>query len=362
MKIVVIGTRGFPGIRGGVETHCQELYTRLVSKGYDVTVFRRKPYINYGNKSNTYKGVNFVDIAAPHNKYFEAIVHTLYALFRSRKLKPDILHIHNIGPAIVAPLARLMGMKVVLTIHSFNYTHSKWGRFAKFMLKLGERLGVTFSNCSIAISDVNYKSLNQRYPNIKCNLIYNGVSILGYTDSRDRLAKWGVGGRPYIVAVGRLTPEKGFHDLVKAYVDSKLIATCDLVIAGSADNEDDYSRSLVKTAAENGVKLTGFINGEDLRQLMSHASLFAITSYNEGLPLSLLEAMAYGLDVVASNIEPCKISCLNEDDFYPVGDTDALAKKLSEKISAANRRREYDLTPYDWDNIACRTVEVYKSL
>lgn len=33
MKIVVIGTRGFPGIQGGVETHCQELYTRLVSKG-----------------------------------------------------------------------------------------------------------------------------------------------------------------------------------------------------------------------------------------------------------------------------------------------------------------------------------------
>lgn len=362
MKIVVIGTRGFPGIQGGVETHCQELYTRMASMGYDITVIRRKPYINDDNKSDSYKGVRFVDLYAPRNKYFEAIIHTLYALFRTRKLKPDILHIHNIGPAIVSPLARMMGIPVVLTIHSFNYTHSKWGRFARFMLKLGERMGISTAKCTIAISDVNYNSLTQRYPDIKCRLIYNGVSISGYTENRERLSKWGVGSRPYIIAVGRLTPEKGFHDLVKAYGDAELADFCDLVIAGNADNEDDYSRSLVKASIKNGVKLTGFIKGEDLRQLMSHASLFAITSYNEGLPLSLLEAMAYGLDVVSSNIKPCQIHGLNSDDFYPVGDTEALALKLHEKISQGQRRRTYDLSPYDWDNIARQTLEVYKNL
>lgn len=361
MKIAVIGTRGFPGIQGGVETHCEELYTRLAAKGHDITVMRREPYVNDGNRVATWKGVKLVDLPAPRSKHFEAIVHTFRALMRARRLHPDIVHIHNIGPALVAPLARMMGMKVVVTVHSFNYTHSKWGFLAKNILRLGEWTGMSTAASVIAISDTNYRSLTKRYPKLNCNLIYNGVSVPPPTPEKNLLGKWGIGRRPYIVAIGRLTPEKGFHDLIKAYADEVLADICDLVIAGNADNEDAYSRRLREQAAEAGVILTGFIKGEPMRQLMSNASLFAITSYNEGLPLSLLEAMAYGLDVVSSDIEPCRLPMLEDSDYYPCGDTAVLGKKLREKISSPTRRT-YDLTPFDWDNIAEQTDGIYKSL
>jgi len=45
MKVAVLGTRGFPGVQGGVEAHCENLYTRLAKSGCDVTVFTRSAYM-----------------------------------------------------------------------------------------------------------------------------------------------------------------------------------------------------------------------------------------------------------------------------------------------------------------------------
>lgn len=54
---------------------------------------------------------------------------------------PDIVHIHAIGPSILTPLDRLMGFKVVVTNHGPDYDRQKWGKVAKFMLRLGEKMG-----------------------------------------------------------------------------------------------------------------------------------------------------------------------------------------------------------------------------
>ncbi|MDE6248153.1 MAG: glycosyltransferase, partial [Paramuribaculum sp.] len=113
MKIVVIGTRGIPEIQGGVETHCQQLYPRLAAMGHDVTVIRRTPYVDGSRGMTEYKGVKLCDVYAPRRKSLEAIVHTALAVIKARALGPDILHIHAVGPALLTPFARLLGMKVV---------------------------------------------------------------------------------------------------------------------------------------------------------------------------------------------------------------------------------------------------------
>lgn len=73
-KIVVTGTRGIPGVMGGVETHCEELFPRLVERGWDVTVVRRSNYVEDGLKE--WKGVRLVTLPSPKKKSFEAIIHT----------------------------------------------------------------------------------------------------------------------------------------------------------------------------------------------------------------------------------------------------------------------------------------------
>lgn len=360
MKIVVIGTRGIPNILGGVETHCEELYPRIVAMGHDVTIVRRTPYVEANNKISEYKGVKLIDVYAPRKKSVEAIIHTFLAVIKARGLKPDVLHVHAIGPAIMVPFARLIGMKVVMTNHGPDYDRQKWGRLAKFVLKAGEYLGTKFSNRVIVISNVIANILKTRYNRCDTDLIFNGVNKPKKSANVDFLQSKGILPGKYILALGRFVKEKGFHDLIEAY---KRLGDCgyQLVIAGDADHEDEYSRTLKKQAADVGVILTGFIKGENLNQIMSNAALFAMPSYHEGLPIALLEAMSYNIDALVSDIPANILPCLCPSDYFKVGDVEDLSVRLADKLSQLQLQRQYDLADYNWDKIAEQTIEVYKS-
>lgn len=363
MKIVVIGTRGIPGILGGVETHCEELYPRLVALGHDVTIIRRSSYITDNNKISEYKGVKLIDVFAPRKKSIEAIVHTFLAVIKARQLNPDLLHVHAIGPGIMVPFAKLLGMKVVMTNHGPDYDRQKWGRLAKTILKTGERWASKSADALIVISNVISDILKRQYGRTKnVNLIFNGVNKPTKSTQRNYLQQWGLGTKPYIVAIGRFVKEKGFHDLIHAWAQSGLKDKYALAIAGDSDHEDEYSKELKSLAKENDVVLTGFIKGEPLNQLMTNASLFVIPSYHEGLPIALLEAMSYDLDVLSSDIAANRIPELDQQhDFFPVGDVKALSEALKHKL-AAPQTRTYDLSNYDWDTIARQTSAVYTNL
>ncbi len=362
MKIVVIGTRGIPGILGGVETHCEELYPRIAAMGHDVTVIRRTPYVTPDNRIDSFKGVRLIDVAAPRKKSIEAIVHTFRAILKARSQKPDILHVHAIGPSIMIPMARMLGLKVVMTNHGPDYDRNKWGRLAKMVLRTGERLGTRFANRVIVISQVIGNILETKYGRSDSALIYNGVNKPVKSQNRSYIEQWRLADKPYIVAIGRFVEEKGFHDLIEAYRLSGLATQYHLAIAGDSDHPDRYSESLKAMAREAGVVLTGFIKGEPLNQLMSNAALFVIPSYHEGLPIALLEAMSYDIGVLASDIPANLLGCLDDTDFYPAGDVDSLAQALKHKLSEHHTSRQYDLTPYNWDTIARQTVSVYESI
>lgn len=382
MKIVVAGTRGIPGIQGGVETHCEELYPRIASLGHTVTVIRRSCYLTdvqkqpeqadtSGKKWQMYKGVRLLDVFAPRRKSIEAIVHTFLAVLAARRLRPDVLHIHAIGPSLMVPLARLLGMKVVTTNHGPDYDRGKWGRLAKKVLRTGEKWGAKRSNRVIVISKVISDILASNYGRTDTHLIYNGVPEARKSANTDYLDSLGLQQGGFVLALGRFVPEKNFHLLVKAWEQSGLAAKgYKLVIAGDADHEDEFSRTLKRDAAQAGVVLTGFIKGERLCQLLTHARLFVLPSSHEGLPISLLEAMSYSLDVLVSDIPANKIAQLSADDFFHLdmsegseqGNIDRLSAGLVRKMSAGNICRTYDLSPYNWDHIAQQTLQVYASL
>ena len=359
MKIVVTGTRGIPDILGGVETHCQELYPRLAAMGHEVTVIRRSSYVSEENRRDNYKGVNLVDVYAPRRKSLEAIVHTFLAVLKARSMRPDVLHIHAIGPSLMVPLARLLGMNVVTTNHGPDYDRQKWGRLAKATLRLGERLGAGWSNRVIVISRVISEILANNYNCHNTTLIPNGVTPPTLSASHDYTDSLGMIPGKYILAMGRFVKEKGFHDLIEAWLPLKEKGW-QLVLAGDADHNDSYSETLKTQAGKNGVILTGFIHGERLRQVLSGAALFVLPSYHEGLPIALLEAMSYNLDVAVSDIPANRLPELDRDsDFFSAGNVEELTRLMTAKLSAGLTPRKYDLSTYNWDNIAQHTLEVY---
>lgn len=357
MKIIVTGTRGIPNIMGGVETHCEELFPRIATKGYDVTVIRRKSYVK--DSLTEYKGVKLIDIQTPKKKSFEAIVHTFKAILKAKSVKADIVHIHAIGPALLVPLVRLLGMKVVFTHHGPDYDRDKWGKVAKFMLKLGERMGTMFANEVIVISNVINDILIHKYNRTDCHLIYNGVPKPDICNFPEYFHELGIEEGKYILGMCRFVPEKNLHHLIEAYtkIDNK---GCKLVLAGDTDFEDDYSRNLKEKAKQQGVILTGFIKGKKLHSLLTHARCFVLPSSHEGLPIALLEAMSYHLPVIVSDIPANLEVKLEKEVYFKVGNIDELADKLKKNISSPCQHIEYDMFKYNWDNIAEQLSEIYK--
>jgi len=365
MKIVVTGTRGIPNIMGGVETHCEELFPRIASKGYDVTVIRRKSYVH--DSLAEWKGVKLVDVETPKKKSFEAIIHTFRAINKAKRLGADVVHFHAIGPALLVPYAKMRGMKVVFTHHGPDYDRDKWGFAAKMMLKLGESMGCKFADHVIVISDVIKNLIAQRCGRTEnVHLIYNGVPEPEICDYPEYFEELGIEKGKYILGMCRFVPEKHLHDLVDAFVllkkENRIPNDIRLVLAGDTDFEDDYSRGLKHKARESGVVLTGFIRGKRLHSLLTNAMCYSLPSSHEGLPIALLEAMSYQLPVVTSAI-PANIEVgLPEECYHQVGDVKALAEKLIKIVSQPLLRIEYDMTKYNWDTIAGQVEEIYENM
>lgn len=361
MKIIVLGTRGIPDIQGGVETHCQQLYPRLVKLGCDVTVYNRKPYV-LDLTLQDFSGVRIENVFTFKLKSVEAIVHAFLGVLKAWRANPDILHVHAIGPSLMVPMAKLLGLKVVVTNHGPDYDRQKWGKLAKFMLKLGERFGAKFADRVIVISEVIQEILARKYNRKDTDLIYNGVTSPEISNEIDYIDSIGLEKSKYIIGVGRFVKEKGFHDLIEAFkgIDTDL----KLVLVGDADHEDAYSSELKKSARHNNVVLSGFIKGRQLSQIFSHARLFVMPSYHEGLPIALLEAMSYNLDVLVSDIPANQKVPLCSDDYFKVGDVTDLQAKLAQKIQQKNKRNFQEIIRknYDWEIIAKQTLKIYQEL
>lgn len=356
MKVVVTGTRGIPNIMGGVETHCEELCPRLAALGADITVVRRESYAK--DSLTEWNGVKIKDIPSPRKKAFEAIVHTWRAINYAAREKADTVHINAVGPALLTPYAKLRGLKVVFTHHGPDYDREKWGRVAKAMLRLGERMGVKYADDVIVISDVIRGIIEQKYGRTsRVHLIPNGVPAPNVCDFPEYFSELGIEPGKYILGMCRFVPEKRLHDLVEAFRSAP--PGYKLVLAGDADFEDDYSSRLKSDARAAGAVLTGFIRGRKLQALLSHAALYVLPSSHEGLPIALLEAMSYGRKVLVSDIPANLEVGLPAANYFRCGDVSDLSVKLQQRLSDP-AQPVYDMTKYDWDRIARQVFEVYE--
>jgi glycosyltransferase involved in cell wall biosynthesis len=366
LRVMMLGLRGFPDVQGGVETHAEHLAPLLVKLGCDLEVVVRSPY-QKADIGKQWCGVKFTRLWAPKSKGLEAVLHTFLGVLYAAIKRPDILHIHAVGPALMTPLARFFGLKVVITHHGPDYNRQKWGFLARNILLLGEWLGMRYSNGRIVISNV-IRDLVLRKHTMHSELICNGVVMPELNVSDSYLEQFGLQKSKYILLVSRLVPEKRHLDLIKAF-NSANLSGYKLVFVGSSDHPDEYVQSLIEAKNANpSIVLTGFQTGDTLRSLYTHAALFVLPSSHEGLSISLLEALSYGLPVVASNIPANLELGLNPVCYFELGKIDKLAELLKKNIyqpaSVETRMdmREWVSSHYNWRRVAERTYQEYRSV
>ncbi len=356
IKVCVLGLRGLPDVMGGVEMHCEQLFPLMKERRPNDTfiIIGRKAYL--ASRSSEYCGLKIITLPHARGKYLEAISNTAYGVgYAWVMLRSDLLHLHGIGPSLMAPIAKALGMKVIVTYHSKNYEHDKWNRVAKLILQIGELLAVVFADGVIAVSRSLARDLKTRANHVVVEQVESEID-------EAVLQKYGLERGNYIVSVGRLVPEKGFHDLLAAFCRSSFPGK--LVIAGDADYRDRYSQRLLEKA-DHRVVFTGFVSKHLVRVFLAQSSLFVLPSYNEGLPIAALEAIAIGAPVLLSDIEANLDLGLAPGNYFKVGDVDQLRSKISqghEYYRLGQSERSSLLSQYDWHAVCMETDKLYSTV
>lgn len=170
----------------------------------------------------------------------------------------------------------------------------------------------------------------------------------------------------YILYLARIVPEKGAHDLVKAFQQVKTDKK--LVIAGGASDTDAYFEELKAMAGKtNRILFTGFVQGSELEELYSNAYFYVLPSDVEGMPLSLLEAMSYGNCCLTSDIPECTEVMEEHGVTFKKGDVEDLRMQIQRLCDEAETVRHYKdgvsdyvCRKYDWDAAVKQTLDLYR--
>ncbi len=190
---------------------------------------------------------------------------------------------------------------MVQTIHGLDDERAKWNGPAQRLLRLGGRLSARVPHEVVVVSQDLERHYRERHGRAT-TYIPNGVPE-PVAASPTLLRELGLEERGYVLFLGRLVPEKDPEILLNAF--RRVPTDLKLVIVGDSSNTDEYTALLRQLGArDDRVVFAGFQYGETLAALLGHAALFVQPSCLEGLPITLLEAAAYGRPVVASDIPP----------------------------------------------------------
>jgi glycosyltransferase involved in cell wall biosynthesis len=360
MRIGMLGLKGIP-FPAGIENFTEEVGTRLVARGHDVTVYVR-PYVQV---PDVHRGIRIRRLPSVNTKHLDALTHTFLASLDLLFADLDVVHYHALGPSVFSWLPRLRGMKTVAQIHGLDWQRAKWSAFASACLRAAEYPAVYFPHRTLAISTTLQRYLEEKYGR-RVDYVPTGVKTYEPREPDD-IRQWGLEKDNYILFLSRLVPEKGCHYLIEAY--ERLGTDKRLVIAGPpAPGEEAYLARLKRTANPN-VIFTGAAIGPRLEELFSNAYLYVVPSEVEGLSHALLQGLSFGRCVLASDID-ANVEALGDCGVtFKSQDVADLQRKLRHLLdnpelvrgcatSAQARVREL----YTWDRVVDRLEAIYAGL
>lgn len=370
LNICMLGHKRVPSREGGIEIVVEELSTRMVALGHEVTCYNRgghhvsgqefddKKRMQYrGIKLKTVPTINLKGIAAMSSSFFAAIMATFG--------KFDVVHFHAEGPCAMLWLPKLFGKRCVATIHGLDHQRAKWGKLASTYIMLGEKCAAKFADEIIVLSGGVQKYFKDTY-NRETKFIPNGVNRPEIRDVDLIRDKFGLEKDSYILFLGRLVPEKGIQYLIEAF--KEVHTDKKLVIAGGSSDTDEFANELRERASgDERIIFTGFVQGQLLDELYSNAYFYTLPSDLEGMPLSLLEAMSYGNCCLVSDIEEC--ASVVEDRAVTFRKSDVADLKNKLQMLCDNTKLIFDykeqaadfiFSKYDWDMVTEKTIELYQ--
>jgi glycosyltransferase involved in cell wall biosynthesis len=370
VKIAVIGPLEFPGRQGGMTRHIEEVYARLADEGHDVTIFcRRAP------AGREYRGMRIRTVPAIPASPWDRLTYSATASAIAATSGFDVVHYHSYANSTASFLPRSTGTKVLMTVHRLEWLDEKWGRVGRAILQASAWITHRVANAFIVVSrdfeEYVRRHVHRARPVVR---IPNGVTLPEEIDD-GAAARLGLRPGHFLLAVSRLVPEKGLDVLFDALDDLGDVADqpkWPLVVAGQARHPTSYSRGLeARVAGSDRVRLLGVQPASTVHGLYRAARALVAPSRREGNPLTIIEAMAHGTCIVATDIPPHQELLGDAALLVPVDDhralADAIAKVTSDAAYAralgdAARARLDASTELQWDGVAAATESVLNAL
>lgn len=369
MRIAMFGQKRLSR-EGGVEIVAKELCTRMVKNGNDVTCYNRSGHhisgAEYDESEIRYEGIRQISVPTIEKKGLAAVSSSFFAAIYSAFGKYDVVHIHAEGPAFFCWIPKMLGKKVIVTVHGIDWQREKWksGFGAKYIC-IGEKNAVRYADEIIVLSRGVQEYFRDSYGR-KTHFIPNGVNKPEIREADLITRKFGLVKDSYILFLGRLVPEKGLCYLIKAFKEVETDKR--LVIAGGSSDTDSFLQELHELAnGDDRITFTGFVQGQVLDELYSNAYIYTLPSDLEGMPLSLLEAMSYGNCCLVSDIPECAEVVEDKALIFKKSDIAELRKKLQDACDYPKKVMEmkkqtvgFICEKYNWDDVVEETMKLYK--
>jgi glycosyltransferase involved in cell wall biosynthesis len=291
VRIALLGTRGIPANYGGFETFAEELATRLVARGHQVTVYCRERYAE-----NYYRGVRLEYLPTIRHKYFDTLAHTFLSTLHLAAHRADVALYCNGANAIFTPLARLAGMRVALNVDGIERKRKKWNRAAKAWYLVSEWLATFCPNAVITDALTIQRYYRDRYGK-ETTFIPYGAEV-GKTEGTAALERLGLEAGRYFLYVSRMEPEN--HPLEVRQAFERVATDMKLALIGDAPYAHEYIRR-VRDTHDARVVMPGAIYGPGYRELGSHCFAYIHATEVGGTHPALIEAMGRGALVIYRN-------------------------------------------------------------
>ena len=276
---------------GGAETMCENLVYELKKLGHEVIVvslYNKETVITQRLKEASID-VRFLD---KKDGFDFSMFKKLKKLFKQEK--PDVIHTHLYVTKYIFPVASMLKIKVVHTIHSVaTYEAGKITRiFNKYYFKHGKVVPVALSNNVQKTIIKAYKLSSDRIP-----IIYNGVDVNKCIPKKEYEIK----GNFKIIHVGSFTPVKNHRGLINAFAFfHQKISESELHLIGDGALKYEIEQFVEKKKLNNCVFFEGI--QENVFNFLYKMDMFTLLSFKEGIPMSLAEAMGTGLPIVATAV------------------------------------------------------------
>ena len=362
LSVALLGSRGIPARYGGYETLLEELASRLVARGFEVTVYCRSH--STPATLREYCGARLVVLPTIRSKYLDTPVHTLLSCLHAAREPFDAFLVVNSANALFLPLLQMGGAPVALHVDGIEKRRAKWGPVGRFVYALSERLACALPDVLVTDAEVIRRHYLDHYGAESVPIAY-GVDPRPPRET-GILEKLGLARRSFFLYVSRFEPENNPHRVAAAYRD--VGGELPLVMVGGAPYADRFIASFTR-GADPRIAFPGAIYGEGYRELLSHALAYIHATEVGGTHPALVEAMGYGNCILVNDTTENREVAGETGLYFRAAEPKTLAMRLEEvrkdPEAAAARGRQAAARAarlYSWEAVTERYIRLFNWL